>query len=53
MNTAGATSTLTSLDWATTAGFAVGIFRMAGHAPVSLGLVGFEHGYAEAGTRLT
>jgi solute:Na+ symporter, SSS family len=33
--------------WAMIAGFGVGIFRMLVDMPVTLGLAGFEHGYAE------
>ncbi len=33
--------------WAMIAGFGVGIFRMVVDMPVTLGLAGFEHGYAE------
>ena len=33
--------------WAMIAGFGVGIFRMVVDMPVTLGLTGFEHGYAE------
>ncbi len=33
--------------WAMIVGFAIGLFRMAVDTPVSLGLAGFEHGYAE------
>jgi SSS family solute:Na+ symporter len=33
--------------WAMIAGFGVGLFRMAVDTPISLGLAGFENGYAE------
>jgi SSS family solute:Na+ symporter len=33
--------------WALTVGFALGVFRLAVDTPVSLGLAGYEQGYAE------